>query len=132
VGADRVLINPDGDKVAAGGLATDAHAAIMGSWEGGRSYGMVGGTSLASGKTLLLSGSAPFNVGVRVSAARETAAMEAEIEMSAETTVSLAVQVEPKSIKIDGQETAGGTVYDAKTKTVGLVLPAGRHTLLLN
>jgi len=132
VGADRVLINPDGAKVEAGGLATDARAAVISDQEGGRRYGMVGGTSLAMGKTLLLSGSAPFSVGARVNTLKETAATEAEIEASVETTVSLAAQVEPKTIKVDGRETAVSTVYDAKTKTVRLVLPAGRHTLVVH
>ena len=88
VGGDRVVINPDGAKIAAGaGLSTDAHAAVVSERTGEKRYGMVGGTSLAAGKTVL-SGSAPFSAGVKVSGTGAAAVTEAEIEAAAETTVT--------------------------------------------
>jgi hypothetical protein len=130
VGADRVLINPEGKKVAAGGMATDAHAAAVSERPAERRYGMVVGTSLAVGKSLV-SGTAPFSAGVVASGAKSNPATEAEIETAAETTVSLSVPGEPKSILLDGRESPVGPVYDAKTQTIRLVLPAGRHILKL-
>jgi hypothetical protein len=130
VGADRVLINPDGAKVAAGGLATDAHAAVVSERAGEKRYALVGGTSLASGQALI-AGSAPLSAGVRISGSGEAAATEAEIETAAETTVDLAMAVPPKSVVLDGKEVPVGSAYDAKAKVIRLVLPAGRHTLKL-
>ncbi|OGD20265.1 MAG: hypothetical protein A2W03_04335 [Candidatus Aminicenantes bacterium RBG_16_63_16] len=130
VGADRVLINPDGSKVAAGGLATDARAALVSDRAGEKRYGLVGGTTLAAGKTLL-SGSAPFSAGVKVGGPGDGAMTEAEIETQSETTVSLTVPAAPKTITLDGKDTPVSSVYDAKTKAVRLTLPAGRHTLKL-
>jgi len=132
VGADRVLINPDGAKVTAagGGLSTDARAAVVAGREGDRRYGMVGGTSLAVGKTLL-SGSSPFSAGVKVSGSGEAAATDAEIETAAETTVSLSVPAAPKTITLDGKDAPVSSAYDAKTKAVRFTLPAGHHTLLV-
>ena len=128
VGGDRLLVNPDGAKVNAGGLATDAHAAVMSERAGERRYGLVGGTSLAMGKALI-TGSAPFSAGVTSSGSKEAAVMEAEIEMAAETTVNLAVSGAPKSILLDGQDKPTASVYDAKTQTIRLVLSPRRHTL---
>jgi hypothetical protein len=128
VGTDRILVNPDGAKVAAGGLATDAHAALMSERVGERRYGMIGGTSLSMGRALL-SGSAPFSAGVRVGGPKGTPTNEAEIETAAETTVTLAVPAAPKTITLDGEDKPAASVYDAKTQTVRLVLPPGRHTL---
>lgn len=132
VGADRVLINPDGEKVtaAAAGLATDARVALVGGVAGDKRYGMVGGTSLAAGKPII-SGSAPFSAGVKITGTGEAALTEAEIETAAETTVSLAVPTAPKTIALDGKDTPVSSVFDAKTKVLRLVLPAGRHILKL-
>jgi hypothetical protein len=131
VGGDRVLINPDGAKIAGaagGGLTTDAHAAVVSDRAGERRFAMVGGTSLTAGK-MLLSGSAPFSAGVKVSGSGEAAVTEAEIEIAAETTVSLAVPGAPKAIAVDGKDTPVSSVYDAKAGTVRLTLAAGRHTV---
>jgi hypothetical protein len=76
VGADKLLINPDGKKIAAGGLSTDAHVALVSERSGQRRFGLVGGTSLALGKALI-SGSAPFSAGVTVSGPTAAPATEA-------------------------------------------------------
>ncbi len=134
VGGDRLLINPDGAKIAGagGGLTTDAHAAVVSDLAGERRFAMVGGTTLVAAGSTLLSGSAPFSAGVKVTGSGAAAVTEAEIEAAAETTVSLAVPAAPKAIAVDGKDTPAGPVYDAKTKTVRIVLPAGRHTVKAN
>jgi hypothetical protein len=130
VGADRMLINPDGKKVAAEGFATDARAAVTSDREGDRRYGMVGGTSLAVAKTLL-SGSAPFSAGVLIGGSEGMTSTDAEFETTTETTVNLAVPAAPKTILLDGDEKAVESLYNATEKTIHLVLPAGRHILHL-
>ena len=48
VDGDRLLINPDGAKIAGaagGGLTTDAHAALVSDRAGERRFAIVGGTS---------------------------------------------------------------------------------------
>jgi hypothetical protein len=131
VGADRVLINPDGANVAGavGGLSTDARAAVVSAGAGDeRRYGLVGGTSLAAGNTML-TGSAPFSAGVKVSGSGVAAVTEAEIETTAETTVTLAVAAPPRSVVVDGKNVPVSSVYDAEAKAIRLELPAGRHNL---
>jgi Heparinase II/III-like protein len=131
IDGDRVLINPDGTKASAGTvISTDAHVAVVSERAGEKRYGLVGGTSLAAGTTKI-SGSAPFSAGVKVTGSGAAAATEAEIETATETTVSLAVPAAPKKITLQGKDTPVSSVYDPKTKTVRLVLPAGRHTLRL-
>ncbi len=128
VGDDWVVINPDGAKVTAVGLATDARAAVVSRGAVEMRYGLVGGTSLAAGEALL-AGSAPFSAGVRVSGSGVGAATEADIETTAETKVSLGVTAAPKSIVIDGKDTPVSSAYDTQAKAIRLSLAAGRHTV---
>ena len=99
IGADTVIVNPDGVVVTMAALTTDAKAALSSTADGVLRYAVVEGTKLVAGHELVMS-DVPVSAGVVVSGKT----MKADIVTAQAATVTLYCPLKPGYMLLDGIE----------------------------
>ncbi len=125
ISGDRIVLNPGGGSLEAGGLVLSGRMAFAGEGKDPDRFGLVSGTLLSAGKTRLIEASAPISAGI----VREGAGFTAEIEAGVRSTVALRCPARPAEILVNAWRIEAAGAYDAAEKVVRFEVEPGRHVI---